>query len=88
MDKTLDLVFALDAHGDHVSAVSHRDDIFLQMLGIRACGNIVLKRLLDAIIGHTDLAANIRKRRARLIGNDILGNDGAINFIFQLFIRQ
>ena len=71
MDQTLHLVLALCLDGDDVSAVSHSHQIVLQDLGIRAV-DIVLQRLLDAIVGVADLASDLGKLSAGFIGDHVL----------------
>ena len=88
MNEALDLILALHTHRHHVAAVAHRHDILLQRLGIGAAGDIVLQGLFDLVVGLSDLAADVTEGGACLVGDHILGNDGAIDAILQTAVGQ
>ena len=71
MNKTFDLVSVFRLNGYNVSSVTHGNQVVLKIL--QSCApDVALKGLFDSIIRLTNLATNICKSGARLIGNHIL----------------
>ena len=68
MDNSLDFPFVFLLDGNHVAPVADRHDIFLQCT-LPGAGHITEKRLFDAVLRRADLAADVRKCRARVIGD-------------------
>ena len=87
VDESLELVFTFCLYGDNVTPIAHGDDVILQDFGVRTA-DIVLQGLLDAVVGLADLAADLGKLTTRLVGDHILGDDGARNAIFKVSVGK
>ena len=87
MHKSLYLISVLRLNRYNISAVTHSNYVFLQIL--KSCaGGIALEGVLDFVVCLTNFATNFRKCGTRLVGNHILCENRASNFFHKRSVGE
>ena len=87
VDKTLDFGAVFRLYGDNVSAVTHGNDIFLQIF-YPCTVDVSRKGVLDFVVGVSNFTSDIREGGACLIGDKLLRDNGAGNTALEVVIRN
>ena len=74
-------------HRYHVSVAAHRDDIVLQIFGIRRRSYIRIQLGLDCFASFADTHTYLPKILGRPVVHFRFGNDRVIDLVLQIFIR-
>ena len=86
MHQTGNVIATLRLDGHDIASVTLCHNRVLQKLRVSGASNNFIQRFTRLGSRRTDLAADICKRRTRLIGNLILAENRTGNSLFQIFV--
>ena len=86
MDKAGNVIFALGLDGNHIPALTDGDDGLPKELGVGRGRDDLLQAVPDFGCLDAHMPPDVRKLRRGIVRDLILREDGAVDFVFQVFV--